>query len=97
MTYSEWQKYAERIHGRADMLSRSIVDRARMEATAGGLDGSIPFLTASNCLASAPGTGWAAQSTHKVARRVLFLEEQSFLPGRLASRILDRAWHKVAR
>ena len=95
MTFTEWQQFATRLNARADRASRMIVDRARKVAEEAGLDSSIPFLHAHNAMCSlGQGRPWREVDYHG-ARLVLYLEEQSFIPHRLVSAVIERRWREV--
>ena len=97
MQFSQFQQFSRVVHERADRISRMIVDRARAEAARAGLDPSMPFLHAHNAVVSFDGGRPWPEVDYKLARRVLWLERRSWEPGRLAERIIDRAWKAVVR
>ena len=97
MTFSEWQTMARQTKERADRITAMMMDDARATATAAGLDGSIIGIHVHNALVSlAAGKPWP-EVNYKLARRAAWLMERSYLPHRIADRIVSRAWARVAR
>lgn len=95
MTLTEWQAFARDIKARADRIDRMIVERARRVAAEAGLDPAIAFLHAHNALVSAHyGQPWPGID-YSLARKVRWLERQSWEPGRIADRIVVRAFQRV--
>ena len=90
--FHTWQTATREAHARAERVTRMIVDRARREAQAAGLDPTMPFLHAHNATI---GARWPGVD-YRRARRVLWLERRSYEPHRLASayaaRTMPQAW-----
>lgn len=91
--FGAWQAKARDLHARAERLSKRIVSEARLVAGEAGLDPSAPFHSAHNATV---GTPWRDVDL-SLARKVLWLEKQSWEPRRMVDRILSRAWTKVPR
>jgi len=97
MTFSEYQALSRTLHSRADQLTRSIVQDARNTARTAGLDPNICFLHAHNAVCGSDvGRPWP-EVNYSLARRVLWLEQRSYEPGRIVDRILSRAFATVPR
>jgi hypothetical protein len=95
MTLREWQEKSRAASERARSVAASIIDRARETARLAGLDGSMPFLHAHNALCGLHyGQPWSGVD-YSLARKVLWLEEQSWKPGRLADAYSRRIYEKI--
>jgi len=79
---------------RADQLSRTIVDRARLVARQAGLDPNMPFLHAHNAMCGLEfGRPWKGVD-YSLCRKVLWLEQRSFRPHRLLDSLYRRIGHE---
>ena len=95
-SFAEWQRFAGNLKERAKTCRNQIIDRMRETALQAGLDPQIAGLHAHNAMCSFhSGHPWP-ECDYSLVRRVLWLEEQSFVPERLAARIIERAWQRVA-
>lgn len=94
--YARYQALAADLRPRAERLQASIVAEARLTAAQAGLDPTICFLHAHNASVSAYyGKPWP-EVDYRLVRRVLWLEQKSFEPGRIIDRILQRAFDRAA-
>lgn len=85
----------EPIRQRADRLSRNIIAEARRTAKEAGLSPEMPFLHAHNAMCSQHyGNPWP-EVNYSMARRVLWLEQKSYEPHRLADVIWKRMWNRM--
>lgn len=97
MTFQQWQEFSRNIRDRAQACRNLILDDMRRTARAAGLDPNIAGLHAHNAMCSfRTGNPWK-ECDYSLVRRTLWLEQRSFEPERLASRIIDRAWESVKR
>ena len=88
--FTYWQLEAGRLRARAERLSKRIIDEARQVASQAGLDPSAPFQSAHN---------WEGLRgvDDGLRRKVLRLEQLSFEPGRIVSRINERTFKRATR
>ena len=92
MTFPEYQAFSRNIQQRAERVSQAIRARAIAISKAKlGPDNGFCFLAASNWR----GQSWMTPEQNQAAREILHLEELSWEPGRLADRIISRAWRKT--
>lgn len=95
LTYAQYQTYAQHVRAIADRVSRSLIAQARVAAKDAGLDPTICFLHAHNALCSYEyGKPWP-EVDYSLARKVLWLERQSWEPSRLADAISRRAMSRI--
>jgi hypothetical protein len=93
MTFSEYQEFSRNLRERAERLSQRIREQARdLGERELGSGRDMAFLAAHNW----QGQRWMSPLQNRAARLILWLQEQSFLPSRMADRILNRAWRKVS-
>jgi hypothetical protein len=96
-SYSEWQAFSRNIRERARVTRNQIIDRMQETAQLAGLDPQMAGLHAHNAMCGfETGHPWH-ECDYSLVRKVLWLEQRSFEPERLASRIIDRAWKEVTR
>lgn len=94
MTYEQWQEFSRNLKARAYRLSKVYTEEARdlgQHFLGSGRD--MAFLCAHNW----KDQFWMTPLQNKAARRILWLQEQSWKPGEMADRIIARAWQKVRR
>jgi hypothetical protein len=83
------------IKARTEKLSASIVAKARETAKQAGLSPDICFLHAHNALCSFEyGHPWP-EVNYSLARKVKWLERQSWEPSRLYDRIWRRSYNRM--
>jgi hypothetical protein len=92
MTFTQYQAFARNVRERAERVAQSIPSRAIAVSAArlGPTDGTC-FLMASNWR----GQSWMTPDQNDAARLILRLECESWEPGRIADRVIARAWRKV--
>lgn len=94
--YDAFQKEVQAIDARAKRLADRIIADARRTARAAGLSPEMPFLHAHNAMCSfEAGKPWP-EVNYSLARKVLWLEQKSFEPSRLASALYKRAFNRYA-
>jgi len=94
MTYTEYQEFSRNIRERAHKLSEKLREQARdigQYQLGSGRD--LCFLCAHNW----KDQFWMTPAQNRAARKILWLQEQSWKPGELADRIIGRAWRKVLK
>ena len=97
MTFKEWQDFAGKVNGIASRTSRAITNRARQACGDAGLDRSLLGIHPHNAMVSfRAGDPWKGIDYSKV-RLCEYLIRKSWEPGRMASRIIDRAWKRVTQ
>lgn len=78
-------KYVE-LYDRATAVRNAIVERARQLGEQAGFGRDMPFLMAHNAMCAADaGKPWRG-TDYRLVRRILWLEQRSFLPHRILSR-----------
>lgn len=93
--FEEFQAAMQIISDRAKNLSNSIIAEARETARKAGLSPDMPFLHAHNALCSLEyGKPWQCVD-YSLARKVLWLEKQSWEPSRIADRIYRREYNRL--
>ena len=95
-TYADFQRQYQAIDARAHKLSANIVAEARKTAKQAGLDPSICFLHAHNAMCAFGTPAQWPEVDYRLCRRVLWLEQKSFEPTRIASQIYKRMWNRYA-
>lgn len=93
MTFSEYQALSSNLRERAYRLSKVFTEEARElgeKVLGSGRDHC--FIAAHNWR----GQWWMSEHQDDAARRILWLQAQSWKPGEMADRIIARAWKKVA-
>lgn len=95
MTFDQWKNQAHSIRVRAERVSNSIREEARVLSAQAGLDPSLLGIHPHNAMCSyEAGQPWAGVD-YKLVRRVLWLtNEKQWEPTRLADRIIGRLWEK---
>lgn len=95
MTFTEYQQFSRNIHARAERAKNMILAEARATCKAAGLSPQYLGIHPHNAMCSyREGKPWPGVN-YKLVRRTMWLCERSFEPGRLASRIIDKAWKKM--
>lgn len=93
-----WDRYKEQAHAlraRAERLARRIMDEARAEGNAAGVDGTILPIHLHNAFVSLHyGHPWP-EVDYRRLRRARFLMEKADKPGRLVDAYLERKWNEV--
>lgn len=97
MTFAQWQGFAQAVDERALRIRDMIVERGRDVAEKAGLPRDAVFHMAHNAMASFNGGNPWRELNYSFIRQVLYIEEQSYRPYRIAQRIITRAWKKVPR
>ncbi len=93
--FQAWQAQAHDVTDRGRRTSKMIVDRARETARQAGTDPGCVFLHAHNASVSAHyGRPWR-DVDYSLVRRILWLEQRSFEPTRLASKINQRSFNAL--
>lgn len=92
MTFAQYQQFSRNIRARAERAAQQIRTRAIAISAAnlGPTDGTC-FLMAHNWR----GQSWMTPEQNQAAREILYLERKSREPGRLANRIILRAWKRI--
>lgn len=93
MTYRQYQELSLNLRHRAYRLSQVYLEQARdLGQYQLGSGRDLCFLCAHNW----QGQAWMTPLKNRAARKILWLQEQSWKPGELVDRILARAWRKVS-
>lgn len=94
MTHSEYQEFSRQLQERGKRLSQMFTDRAReIGEKELGAGRDMAFLAAHNW----QGQQWMTPQQNRAARTILWLQSQSWKPGDMVNRILNRAWRRVAQ
>jgi hypothetical protein len=95
--FAAWQQVARRVREMAERTERMMDSDARRTAGMAGLDPNMPYLHAHNAMCGLnSGKPWA-EVDYSLARRVLWLEEKQFHVGRLAERVICRAYNQFSK
>jgi hypothetical protein len=93
MTFHEYQEFSRNLRARAESLSQRLREQARdIGERELGSGRDMAFMAAHNW----QGQRWMSVAQNRAARLILWLQEKSFQPGRMADRILSRAWAQVS-
>jgi hypothetical protein len=93
MTFAEYQAFSRNLRARAERLSKQLREQARdIGERELGSGRDMAFMAAHNW----HGQSWMTPEKNRAARLILWLQEQSFQPSRMADKILGRAWLKVS-
>ena len=91
MTFAQHQAFARSIRTRAERVAQQIRSRAiAISAPRLGPNDGTCFLMAHNW----KDQPWMTPMQNQAAREILWLERKSWEPGRLADRIISRAWKR---
>lgn len=97
MTFDEYQQLSRTVHARVDRIVAMIDRQLRDTGHLAGLGRQCPAHLAHNALCGLHyGKPWS-EVNYPLARKVLWLQERSFEPSRIADRILSRAIQRTIR
>jgi hypothetical protein len=95
LTFAQWQAISQTVNARADRIRRMIDAEIRRTGRAAGLGDQMPVHLAHNAMCSfEAGKPWM-ELNYSLVRRVLWLSQRQWEPGRLAESIIGRAWKRV--
>ena len=95
MTQQQFEAYASHVRAISARVTASIDKRARQTAQDAGLSPDIAYLHAHNAIVSFDnGKPWP-EVNYSLARKVQYLEQLGYQPGRLADAIIGRAIKRV--